>query len=77
MPRKILLTGRVPSFEETARIMGLSQKRARQIAKRMDAIIDRRLLEAERITRRTPAARAPMKVSAKRAVGTRTRTSRS
>jgi molybdenum-dependent DNA-binding transcriptional regulator ModE len=51
MPRKILLTGRVPSFEETARIMGLSQKRARQIAKRMDAIIDRRLLEAERASR--------------------------
>lgn len=77
MPRKILITSPVPSLEETARAMGLSQKRAWQIAERMDAIVDRRLRAAGQNAGRTRTARAPMRVGAKGAVGARTRTLRS
>jgi molybdenum-dependent DNA-binding transcriptional regulator ModE len=77
MPRKILITSPVPSLEETARAIGLSQKRAWQIAERMDAIVDRRLRASGQSAGWTRAARAPMRVGAKGAIGTRARTPRS
>jgi len=43
MPRRVLVTAPVPTLEETAREIGLSQKRARQIAEVMDAIVEKRL----------------------------------
>ena len=76
MPRKVLITAPAPSLEETAREIGLSQKRARQIAELMDAIVQRRLRKAEGVARQTRAARAARTVTSKRAAGTHTQTSR-
>ena len=73
MPRKVLITAPVPSLEETARQIGLSQKRARQIAGMMDTIVQRRLARAGRIPLR---ARTGREVASKRAAGTHTQTSR-
>src|SRR2546430_8224065 len=64
MPRRVLVTAPVPTLEETAREIGLSQKRARQIAEVMDAIVEKRLASGRLIRRRRKAAR---RVSSKRA----------
>src|SRR5207302_10045499 len=57
MPRRVLVTAPVPTLEETAREIGLSQKRARQIAEVMDAIVEKRLASGRLIRRRGKAAR--------------------
>src|SRR5437773_1177252 len=74
MPRRVLVTAPAPTLEETAREIGLSQKRARQIAEVMDAIVQRRLASGRLIRRRGKAAG---RVSSKRAAETHSRTSRS
>ena len=74
MPRRVLVTAPAPTLEETAREIGLSQKRARQIAEVMDAIVQKRLASGRLIRRRGKAAR---RVRSKRAAETHTRTSRS
>jgi len=75
MPRKTLITSPVPSIEETAREIGLSAKRARQIAALMDDIVQRRLRRAARITRHKRATNAARNVASRRVARTRTRTS--
>ena len=65
MPRKVVLTGRGLSVEETARVLGVSPKRTREIVALMDAIMDRRdrAAQARRKQReqspKTPARQAP------------------
>ena len=63
MPRKVLITGPIPSVEETARELGVSPKRTREIVALMDAIVDRRLRAAARRKQRTKGAKAPQRAS--------------
>ncbi len=43
MPAKVLITGRVPTVEETAKVMGVSRKRVRELTRLMTAIMEERL----------------------------------
>lgn len=77
MSRKVLITSRAPTLEETAREIGLSQRKARKIAAMMDAIVERRLRGSDASARGRRAARNGGGAGPKRGVRARTRTSRS
>ena len=57
MPAKVMITTPMPTVEETAREMGVSRKRVRQLARLMTAIMEgrpgkRRVAKRKRTTRR-------------------------
>ncbi len=66
MPRKVLITAPVPTLEETAREIGLSHRRALQIAGIMDDIVRRRRASVRRSPRKFRAAR---RTASKRVAG--------
>lgn len=56
MRAKVVITGRVPTVEETAREMGVPAKRVRELTRLMTAIMEERLGK-RRVTKRKRATR--------------------